>query len=1278
MMFSRTPTGQGLSHAHIVHEDRVGLLSRLTFQWIFPLLSIGYLRPLTADDTRNLNPNRAVNVHQNAISRAFRGSLDSQRQFPLLRALQKTFRYEFFLAGFAMLLANVLQVTAPLILRCLLISLSDESSSKRTSLMYVSWLFITQMGMSFALVHYHYLGQVVGSEVKAVLTALIFEKTLRLSTTESSEWVDGKISNLITVDSQRIESAILYANMIWSEPVAVIMALVILFYNLTWSALGGLILLVTGAKGLDLSMGWLISGRVAVNAELDKRTTSLREALQNMKFVKLHAWESYFLSRISDSRANEVHHQHTLLNIRSMIMSLSMSLPSYAAMSSFIIFMTVHGNLTAAQAFSSLALFNCLRKPLNILPMVLSQLIDAWISVKRIETFLSLNDQEETIIWDLDAVDAVEITDGCFSWDSAARNEVSEDCSFPITEEEDNMESDNLLCVGTEPNTPSNSDTPFTLSEINLHIKPGELVAVAGPVGAGKSALLSAIADQITQIRGRLVLSSRPSFCSQIPWIESGTVRENIIFGKDFRQQWYEQVIEACALKPDLETWKQGDVTSIGEKGITLSGGQKQRISLARTIYADTDLILLDDPLSAVDGDVGQQIFKKAIRGLLRGKTCILVTHSERVLGQCDRVLWLEKGHIISSKSSYHSRPNSDLVLRTVHMPESYAPNSSDAATGFRHTSSPQETLKNAEDQNTESQRTGSVQRSVYRTYLSASGSILHWPILFCLLIISQVAGIFTGVWLSWWVDGIFRLSHLSYAGIYVLLGFIQSTLLWAYLSQAAVVGLRASGNLFQSVLRRVLYASMSFHTANPSGRLMNLFSHDVSQLDNGVSDTIRAFIMLVGTAFSTFLLISVHFPAFVTSFPAIALVLYYTSRYYCASRQELKRQETVSRSNIAAKVTECIAGRHTIRSFGVQEVFQRRLNVAIDKANNASYLMSASQQWLNLRLDTLGNILIVIVGILIVISSSPISPSVSGLIMTYALAVVQIIPAVVSQGAELESSLVTVERMIFYGTETPVETSESAVMPSSTWPATGSITMRNVCLRYRSGLPQALRNVSLKIHGGEKIGIIGRTGAGKSSIISVLFRLFPLEHGSVFIDDMDVAEVDLHCLRSRLSIIPQDPTLLRGTVRSNLDPAGEYEDHVLYEALRKASLYPQLALDREIHSDGSNFSLGERQLLALARSLVRNPAILICDEATSSIDQDTDRKVQQSLLEAFRKRTVICIAHRLRTVIRYDRICIIDQGSIVDFRSPLDLFDTNAGFREMCGLNQITRADIV
>lgn len=409
-----------------------------------------------------------------------------------------------------------------------------------------------------------------------------------------------------------------------------------------------------------------------------------------------------------------------------------------------------------------------------------------------------------------------------------------------------------------------------------------------------------------------------------------------------------------------------------------------------------------------------------------------------------------------------------------------------------------------------------------------------------------------------------------------------------------------------------------------------------------------------------------------------IYLVVYYTSSYYRASRQELKRFETISRSNVAGNTVECIAGRQTIRSFGVQHIFQSRLGVAIDEASNFSYLMSASQQWLNLRLDTLGNVLILFVGALIVMSDNSIPASMSGLLMTYAIAVVQIIPGIVSQTAEIENSFITVERMIYYGNEIPTEMSESATVPPSTWPETGTIIMKEVSLRYHSDHPQALQDVSLTINDGEKVGIIGRTGAGKSSIVSVLFRLFPLEHGSVVIDNVNIANLNLHSLRSKLAIIPQDPTLFQGTVRTNLDPSGEYPDDVLCDALKKTNLYPQVHLDREVLPDGKNFSLGERQLLALARVLVRDPRILVCDEATSAVDQDTDRAVQQTLLEEFQDRTVICIAHRLQTIIRYDRICIIDQGRIVDFQSPLALFDKNVEFRQMCELNHITRKDIV
>ncbi|KAG0161391.1 hypothetical protein PDIDSM_8925 [Penicillium digitatum] len=1172
-----------------------------------------------------------------------------------------------------MLFANLLQVMAPLLLRYFLVSLSDESSSHGSSLKFVALLFTTQMGMSFALVHYHYLGGVVGGQVKAVLTAMVFEKSLRLSNNESTTWPDGKISNLLTVDSQRIESALLYANMIWSEPVAVVVALAILFYNLTWSALSGLLLLGVGAKGLEFSMGWLVSRRMAINAAVDHRILSLFEGLRNMKFVKFHAWEPYFLRRISDVRAAEVQQQHKLLSLQSTIMSLSTSLPSYAAMLSFIVFMTVHGRLTAAEAFSSLALFNCLRKPLNILPIVLNQLIDAWVSIQRIESFLKADDQQKTIEWDMNAVDVIKITNGYFSWNHAAEHNIS---SSAIDEET------SLLSAHEEFSMPGSRISSLALSNVDLQVTPGELIAVAGPVGAGKSALLLALAGQMSQIRGHIVLGATRSFCSQVPWIESGTVQENILFGKPLLQPWYDEVVEACALKQDLKTWEHGDATYIGEQGITLSGGQKQRISLARTIYADADLLLLDDPLSAVDADVSQHIFNKAILGLLRRKTCLLVTHQRHIITQCDRVLWLEKGHIKASENPSNPSSGDELLSHLIPPQKNYQPNDSKNAEHGALTTEDDKAVHSDQDQNTvidsETQKAGRVHGSVYKTYLSASGSIFHWPILFSILIVSQIAGIFTGVWLSWWVDNTLGWDNRAYIVGYILLGVVQSVLAWVYLSQASFTGLRASDNLFKTALSSVLYAPMSFHTANPVGRLMNLFSSDVNQLDNGVSGSVQAFFVLVGIAFSTFLLISVQFPLFVLSLPVIASVVSYTSAYYRASRQELKRFETVSRSTVAGNAVECIAGRQTIRSFGVQHIFQSRLSIAIDEASNFSYLMIASQQWLNLRLDTLGNVLILFVGALMVMSDNSIPASMSGLLMTYALAVVQIIPGIVSQTAEIENSFITVERMIQYGNEIPTEMSVSASVPPSTWPETGTITMKEVSLRYKSDHPRALKDVSFTISSEKKIGIIGRTGAGKSSIVSVLFRLFPLEHGSVLIDNVNIADLDIHSLRSKLAIIPQDPTLFQGTVRTNLDPSGEYADDDLCHALRKTNLYPQVHLDRDVQPDGKNFSLGERQLLALARVLVRDPRILVCDEATSAVDQDTDRAVQQTLLEAFQHRTVICIAHRLQTIIRYDRICIVDQGRVVDFQSPLALFDSNAEFRQMCELNYITRKDVV
>ncbi|KAE8378325.1 P-loop containing nucleoside triphosphate hydrolase protein [Aspergillus bertholletiae] len=1267
-----------LGNSKIVREDQAGRLSRFTFQWIFQLLSIGYQRPLTETDVQTVNPNRAVEQHYNAVSHLFKRRVIQRKRLPLLFALHNALSRDFWLGGLAMFFANLLQVTSPLVLRYLLDNLPDISNPDGKHqeplgppLIITVALFMTQMGMSFALVHYQYLGQVVGSEVKAALTALVFDKSLKLANCERSEWTDGKVSNLITVDSQRIESALQYAHMIWSEPIAVIVALIILFNNLSYSALSGLVLLIAGAKGLDFAINWLMSGRIVINAQIDRRTTWLHAMLHNIKFVKLHAWEPYFMRQISDARATEVKEQGMLLRLRSTILSLSMALPSFAAMFSFILFMTLNRRLTSAEAFSSLALFNCLRKPLNILPVVLTQLIDAWISVQRIETFLCTPDQEGTVHWDFGAATVVNVVSGYFAWDAAHSQDLSMHNS--TQDEFTILESEQLLSA--EELRPVDALKPHSaLQDINLTIHSGELIAVTGPVGSGKSALLSALSGQMVQLRGSITLGANAVLCPQAPWILSGTVQDNILFGMPMRQSWYDKIIEACALLPDLEAWVDRDSTLIGEQGITLSGGQKQRISLARAIYSDTDLILLDDPLSSVDADVGHHIFTKAVCGLLRSKTRILVTHQPTFLAQCSRIIRLEHGRITKIATYADFSTQDDYVPSRVE-PEigTQGPNGTEDGEATLDLSNE----LSAKVLSHEAQESGSIPWSIYRAYFSASGSILQWPFVITLLLLSQTAAIMSGVWLSWWVDDAFRWTSAAYIVGYVTLAVAQSILMWAYLTHSSILGLKSSSSLFSAAVKRVLSAPMSFLTVTPAGRLMSLFSNDINQLDNGVNEIMKAFFLLISTAVSTLLLICVNFPIFFAVLPFLGWTTYYTAKYYQASRRELKRYETVSRSSVAAKAVEYIAGCPTIRSFRAQDVFFRQLCRAMNQASNFSFLMSASQQWLNLRLDTMGNLLVLAVGILIVASEGSISASMSGLIMTYALAVVQIIPGVVSQTADVESSLITVERMVYYSRMIATEDSVSAEMPPPGWPQDGKISMKDVSFRYQPSLPWVLQDLTLSVSPGEKIGIIGRTGAGKSSIISLLFRLFTFERGHVQIDDVDISNLDLAALRSKLSIIPQDPTFFQGTVRSNLDPFGQVSDQTLNDALQKSRLHPQVHLDQEVVAGGQNFSLGERQLLALARAFVRNTRILLCDEATSAIDLETDDVIQATIRKTFHDRTIICIAHRLRTIIQFDRICILDQGKVVAFERPTVLYDQTPVFRQLCEKNGIARMDL-
>lgn len=751
-----------------------------------------------------------------------------------------------------------------------------------------------------------------------------------------------------------------------------------------------------------------------------------------------------------------------------------------------------------------------------------------------------------------------------------------------------------------------------------------------------------------------------------------------------------------------------GDYTEIGERGITVSGGQKQRLNIARAIYFDADIVLMDDPLSAVDAHVGRHIFDNAILGLLKDKCRILATHQLWVLNRCDRIIWMENGKIQAIDTFDNLMRDSvafQQMLETTAVEETK--DGELAPVAATDDGGQKKRKKGKGIMQAEERAVASVPWSVYDSYIRASGSILNAPMILVLLILSQGANIMTSLWLSYWTSDRFKLALGVYMGVYAALGVVQALLMFAFMVALSICGTAASKNLLRMAVVRVLRAPMSFFDTTPLGRITNRFSRDVDVMDNTLSDAMRMYFFSIASIIAVFALIIAFFHYFAIALVPLFLLFLFATSYYRSSAREVKRFESILRSTVFAKFGESLSGVACIRAYGLTDKFILDIRKAVDEMDSAYFLTYSNQRWLSVRLDMIGNALVFTTGILVVTSRFNVNPSIGGLVLSYILSIVQMIQFTVRQLAEVENGMNAVERILYYGTQLEEEAPLKTIEVRKSWPEKGEIVFDNVEMRYRDGLPLVLSGLTMHVKGGERIGIVGRTGAGKSSIMSTLFRLVEISGGHITIDGLDIASIGLQDLRSRLAIIPQDPTLFRGTVRSNLDPFSEHTDLELWSALRQADLVADNAgpgattttatasssshalvptpkdpsrihLDSIVEEDGLNFSLGQRQLMALARALVRGSQIIVCDEATSSVDMETDDKIQATIATGFRGKTLLCIAHRLRTIIGYDRICVMDKGRIAEMDTPIELWKREGGiFRSMCDRSGIRVEDI-
>lgn len=1290
-------------------------------------------------------------------------------------AILETFKWQYGLACLYNTLANTAAVTNPLLSKKLIQFVErhamglDTQTGKGVGYALGASFMVLIIGILIN--HGFQNAMLTGAQVKGVLTKAFLDKSFRLSDRARHDYPASKITSMMGTDLARIDFALGFQPFMVSFPIPIAVAIGILIWNIGAPALVGIGLVFLFLGFIMVFTGKLFAYRKKANKYTDARVNYIKEVLNNLKIIKYYSWEEPYNDVIGENRAKEMNIIYKMQVGRNVILSLAMCLTLFASMASFLVLYATSGSTKdPASLFSSISLFNSMAQQVIMLPLALATGSDAAVGIMRAAQFLAAEevDANATAIYappetrdqmEKDGL-SISIKNASFEWESFDNSsdddedEVKPKNDLEITEKgeakENQGQSDDKLSLST--NTMKESDaepklttystgsstmeaTIFTgLSNIDLSVQKGEFIVITGLIGSGKTSLLNALAGFMKRVAGHVDVNGSLLLCEN-PWIQNTTVRENILFGEEFDQDTYDSVLYACSLESDLEILPAGDQTEIGERGINLSGGQKARINLARAVYANKDIVLLDDVLSAVDARVGKHIMNNCLLGLLKDKTRILATHQLSLIGAADRVVFLNGDGTVDvgtledlrktnagfehlmKFSSESADDDEEETLPEEALGED--PEIEEREMIERQLSQKQSTIPDEEaerhDYNVNEKQDGRLMSQenravnrikgvVYKRYIKYGSGIFKYytgvPIIITLTIVAVFCQLFTNTWLTFWSDFKFDgKDNGFYIGFYVMFTVLAFIFLSSEFIIVAYMTNEAAKVLNLKAVSRVLRAPMSFMDTTPMGRILNRFTKDTDTLDNEIGNQIRMLIYFLSNIIGVIVLCVIYLPWFAIAIPFLGAIFVSVGNFYQASAREIKRLEATQRSFVYNNFNETLSGMNTIKAYKAQTRFRKKNSTFIDNMNEAYYLTIANQRWLAIHLDLIAMLFAIIICFLCIFRVFDIGPAATGLLLSYVLQIAGQLSMLVRTYTQVENEMNAVERICEYAFHLEQEapyTYENSVLPPS-WPEEGGIRFINASLAYREGLPNVLKSLNMDINPLEKIGICGRTGAGKSSIMTALYRLAELNEGSIEIDGVDIGSIGLRDLRSKLSIIPQDPVLFRGSIRKNLDPFGASPDDVLWDAMRRAGLIEasklstirnqskssenlfKFHLDREVEDNGSNFSLGERQLISFARALVRGSKILILDEATSSVDYETDSKIQETIKREFNDCTILCIAHRLKTIVNYDRILVLDKGEIKEFDTPWNLFNLKHSiFQQMCEKSNITKEDFV
>ncbi|KIJ66220.1 hypothetical protein HYDPIDRAFT_26589 [Hydnomerulius pinastri MD-312] len=1266
-------------------EDDANLWSWCTVSFVEPLLDLAWKRTLNETDVWSLSP---FFQHKNLFTKYLKYHAHHP-QHSLLRFLLVSNSLDLLLDLALELWGAVVGFVPAYALRMILSALENPTPESLSTAKL--WAFITFLAhLSFAQVdlfkNWH--TRRCYERTRGQLFCALHYKALRrrdvsgkvANDTDDETSADlGKIVNLMQGDAYAVAQRFWDFAALFSSPVRLVIALVFLYRVLGWSAISGVIV-VTVAYILNYPLATynIRITRASWKAK-DRRMGIVNELLQNIRFLKFYGWENQWANSARQSREAELRWRVKENVVDTVISFIWTWIPSATALATFSWYTLFEKEqLTVAKAFTAVALFSQLQEPMTALPSQVFALLHAYVSMQRIEAFLS---EQEVPDWasslvtpenDSSAANAeVGFDQATFEWHGVPKASVSE--------------------------------ARFELGPMNITFPDGKLTLISGPTGSGKSALLLALLGEMHCLSGAVKLNKlghRVAYCAQNPWLEHATIRENIIFGSKlgYDPDRYQSVIHACALLRDLDVFEAGDMTEIGEKGITLSGGQRARIALARALYSQATCILLDDPLAAVDMHTAQHIVTHCLGSeLARDRTILLVTHHVSLcLPIAAHVVELSRGKIMRSgpvqdfrdllRQSRVQDEEEDRELQTV-TPGDETNNIS---------SNPLLTMSsgaNGKLVEAEARAEGRVPLRTYWTYIKAAG-LLSWILTLSLMVLIRFINIANQVFLAKWGEAYSAPEFVPsisppwenlpppdadvkpWIMIYFYISMAGAFSVLAYISLGYYASLQASRSLFLQLLARLTRAPARFFDTTPIGRILNRFTTDINTIDGALQASARAALSGVLNFFASFGMIILVIPTFAPFAVIIAWLYVRLAPRYIQTLRDLRRLESVSLSPAFAGFDELLRGLTHVRAFAMESRYQDRFYQKVDKFQSFDHIYWLVNGWLRWRYDCLGSVVVYLTTIFVLWQG--VTNGFAAVVIVQAGVFAEASRQLVRVLAQLELDFNSVERVVEYlgvPQEAPAVIEKSR--PPAYWPSTsGEIVVENLVVRYSSDLPDVLKNLSFVVKPSEKIGVVGRTGSGKSTLALSMLRMVEATAGKIIVDGVDISTIGLEDLRSRITIVSQDVSLFSGTLRSNLDPFGEHTDQECWDVIERCHLTSLLnratergkfTLDMPI-SQGGSLSAGERQLVALARAVLRKTSIIIMDEATSQIDSQLDDQIQYTIREELSDALVITIAHRLKTIIDYDRILVLDTGEITEFGPPKELLAKSGGaFREMC-----------